>query len=87
MALNRPEGYFYAVHEDGKLVVEENGPGLGAVRVSWSPVGNFDSDRKHEFRLPLEVWNKVVAQKVHELEMQKARIIAIPAKVKAAKVS
>jgi hypothetical protein len=87
MALSRPEGYFYATHDDGKLVVEENGPGLGAARISWSPVGNFDGDRKHEFRLPLEVWQSVVNQKLHEMAQQKARLAAIPAKVKAAKVS
>jgi hypothetical protein len=87
MALNRPEGYFYAQHDDGKFVVEENGPGLDAVRLSWSPVGNFAADKKVEFRMPLEVWNKVVQQKLHELAMQKARLVAIPAKVKAAKVS
>jgi hypothetical protein len=73
MALNRPEGYFYAQHDDGKFVVEENGPGLDAVRLSWSPVGNFAADKKVEFRMPLEVWNKVVQQKLHELAMQKAR--------------
>jgi hypothetical protein len=52
--------------------VEENGPGLGAVRISWKPTGNFLEDRRVEFRLPLEVWNKIVAQKVHEMAMIKA---------------
>jgi hypothetical protein len=87
MALNRPEGYFYAQHDDGKFVIEENGPGLGAVRVSWKPSGNFDADRKHEFRMPLEVWQAVVNQKLHEMAQQKARLADVPAKVKAAKVS
>lgn len=84
MGLNRPDGYFYAVHEDGKFCVEENGPGLGAVRISWTPVGNFAADKKIEFRMPLEAWNKVFAQKSHEAAMKTA---ALPAKVKAAKVS
>jgi hypothetical protein len=87
MPSQRPEGYFYARHDDGALCIEENGPGLGAVRLSWRPTGNFDADRRVEFRLPLEVWNSVVNQKLHEMAMQKARLIAIPAKVKAAKVS
>lgn len=73
MALSRPEGYFFAAHDDGRLCIEENGPGLGAVRVSWLPSGNFDADRKHEFRIPLEVWEKIVAQKNHETAQIKAR--------------
>ncbi len=79
MALSRPEGYFYAVHEDGKLVVEENGPGLGAVRISWLPSGNFDADRKHEFRIPLAVWQKIVDQKLHEMAIQKSRTAKVRA--------
>jgi hypothetical protein len=77
MPSSRPEGYFYAVHDDGKFVVEENGPGLGAVRISWSPSGNFDADRKHEFRIPLAVWEKVVQQKLHEMAMAKAAAVPV----------
>lgn len=81
MALSRPDGYFYAVHEDGKFCVEENGPGLGAVRISWTPVGNFAADKKVEFRMPLEVWNKIFLQKAHEEAVKKARL-EVPVKSK-----
>jgi len=73
MPSQRPEGYFFARHDDGALCVEENGPGLGAVRISWRPTGNFDADRRVEFRLPLEVWNAIIAQKNHETLKLKAR--------------
>jgi hypothetical protein len=81
MPSKRPEGYFTAVHEDGRLTIQENDPGLHAVRLHWKPVGNFDADRDHEFRMPLEVWNKVVAQKVHEEAVKKAVAEAEKAKV------
>jgi hypothetical protein len=87
MPSNRPSGYYRASHEDGSLTIEENGPGLGAVRLHWAPSGNFDADRKHEFRMPLEVWQRIVDQKIHAMAMEKAALVAIPAKVKAAKVS
>lgn len=72
MPSKRPEGYFTAVHDDGRLTIQENDPGLHAVRLHWKPTGNFDADRDHEFRVPIEVWNKVVAQKVHEEAIKKA---------------
>lgn len=71
----RPQGYFFASEDDGALAVSENDPGLGEVLVSWRPSGLFDDEREHEFRISLDVWNKVINQKLHELKKQQAEAL------------
>ena len=89
MPSSRPEGYHFARGENGLLVVQENDPGLGACRIHYKPTGEFYGDREHEFRVSMDLWNKIVTHAVHEQELKKARqeTAAASSKVKAPKVA
>lgn len=82
MPIQRPNGYYHAITPDGALTVSENDPGLGAARVNWIPRGNFPDDKKHSFRIPMEAWEKIFAQKTHEVEIKQAKALAEAEKAK-----